>query len=346
MGKDCPSETACRMRVPALGENQKSEIRTSMNGEQIFLIADESTISGDRYFNILVGSVNNPSKTFLMECIVLQNSVTGEVVCQLIDDAIRYLGTPRGNFLLLLSDAASYMISAGSVLKNMYPNLFHVTCIAHLLHNCAMKVRTNSPAVDELIARIKATVTKNATRRELFCEIGQPPEPVVTRWATWLESGLWYAEHLHEVRNIIDNCDGTGLILNRAKAAVADERLTQELIDLVKYRSLIALIKNAESSTYTIRAAMSDLNSLSFGNDPYKIRPYLDARIARNDITRIISHLRTDISPLTYSLLENCQPTSSAVERSFSILKHMLRDDRHFLPKNLANYAMLTFNNN
>ena len=29
-----------------------------------------------------------------------------------------------------------------------------MTCVAHLLHNCAMKVRANYPAVDELISQV------------------------------------------------------------------------------------------------------------------------------------------------------------------------------------------------
>ena len=45
------------------------------------------------------------------------------------------------NFALLLTDAARYMSLAGKTLKKLYPFLMHVTCVAHLLHNYAMRVR-------------------------------------------------------------------------------------------------------------------------------------------------------------------------------------------------------------
>ena len=80
------------------------------------------------------------------------------------------------NTLKLLSDVAKYVIAAGITLKSLYPKLFHVTCVAHLLHcvahllhNCAIK------NVDQLIAQIKAVAIKNKTRLANFSAIGYPP---------------------------------------------------------------------------------------------------------------------------------------------------------------------------
>ena len=57
------------------------------------------------------------------------------------------------------------MTAAGVLLKKLYSRLFQVTCMSHLLHNCAMKVRANYPAADELVAKIKAVTIKNRSRR-------------------------------------------------------------------------------------------------------------------------------------------------------------------------------------
>ena len=48
------------------------------------------------------------------------------------------------------------MIAAGITLKSLYPKLFHVSCVAHLLHNCALKIKSHFEDVDQLIAKIKA----------------------------------------------------------------------------------------------------------------------------------------------------------------------------------------------
>ena len=63
-------------------------------------------------------------------------------------DCIKRLDTPRDRFVLLLSDAANYMTASSVALKLLYTNLFYVTCIAHLLHNCAEKVGSHFQDVD------------------------------------------------------------------------------------------------------------------------------------------------------------------------------------------------------
>ena len=76
------------------------------------------------------------------------------------DDVLRQLGTKRENFALLLRDTARYMSLAGKVLKELYLNLMHVTCIAHLIQNYAMRARTFFKNIDDVVATIKAAIIK------------------------------------------------------------------------------------------------------------------------------------------------------------------------------------------
>lgn len=98
-----------------------------------------------------------------------------QAIIHTVDDVMKTLGADRGRFVLLLSDAARYMTAAGRMLKSLYPSLFHVTCVAHLVHNCAERVRNNFSNIDSLVASIKAAVVKNKDRKEMFAEIGYPP---------------------------------------------------------------------------------------------------------------------------------------------------------------------------
>ena len=83
------------------------------------------------------------------------------------------------------------MIAAGITLKSLYPKLFHVTCVAHSLHNCAMKIKSHFEDVDQLIAKVKAVTIKNKTRQAKFSAIGYPPQPVPTRCGSWLNAALY-----------------------------------------------------------------------------------------------------------------------------------------------------------
>lgn len=90
------------------------------------------------------------------------------------------------NVLLFLSDAAPYMVKAGSVLKNVYTKMIHTTCSAHALHRIAEEIRGQFNSVDELISNMKKNFRKAPYRVALFKSIVQrirlPPEPILTRW--------------------------------------------------------------------------------------------------------------------------------------------------------------------
>ena len=191
-----PSETACRRTALQLSQDELKRIRNAVHAKQIFLIVDKSTLSGTQYLNILVGSLETPHVSYLYDCQPLKCSPHSNIISQAVDDAVRNLGINRSYFCLLLSDAAKYVIAAGITLKSLYSKLFHVTCVAHLLHNCAMKIKSHFEDVDQLIANVKAITIKNKTRLAKFSAIGYPPMPVPTRWGSWLHAALHFAKSL------------------------------------------------------------------------------------------------------------------------------------------------------
>ena len=50
------------------------------------------------------------------------------------------------------------MMAAGAILKSLYPQLFHVSRVAYLLHNCAVKVKSHFEDIDQLIAKVKSAI--------------------------------------------------------------------------------------------------------------------------------------------------------------------------------------------
>ena len=61
-----------------------------------------------------------PEKTYLLDYSVIE-TVNQNVMCAKIDDCLQNLDIPRENFVLLLSDAASYMTACTATLKVLYP---------------------------------------------------------------------------------------------------------------------------------------------------------------------------------------------------------------------------------
>ena len=125
-----------------MAEKETLWIQNLLKGKNIFTVIDEAEVAGAKYINTLVGNVESPEKTFLLHCKQLPASVNSQTVIQAVEDAIKTLQSDRSNFVQLLSD------TAGRLLKQIYPRLFHVMCTAHLLHNCAKKVRAHFSDID------------------------------------------------------------------------------------------------------------------------------------------------------------------------------------------------------
>ena len=82
--------------------------------------------------------------------------------------------------------APSCMTACTAVLKILYPQLLHITCMAHLLHNCAERVRGHFKTnVGNLIATVKVVTVRNKNRSFKFNTTDSPSQPVLTRWGMW-----------------------------------------------------------------------------------------------------------------------------------------------------------------
>ena len=346
LGQPLPSESACRAHVDNLTQADIERLKQYFNkGKNIFMVFDESNINNTNYVNILMGDTSVPEKTFVVKCSEVA-TVNKHVVAVMLDDALRKLEIQREKFVLLLSDSASYMTAGTAALKLLYTNLFHVTCTAHLLHNCAEKVRSHFPDVDDLIARIKAATLKNKTRRQLFEHIGSPPQPVVTRWGSWLQAAFFYADYFLEVKSVVNRFEGQGILVVRAKEAVNSSSVMESLMKIKRdYMNLPKIIEKLESTKCTMNEAYTELTTLDMKQDCVAIGAYIKKRLRRNgDLEAIVKMQRVGVSPSLYAELQCCQPTSASVERSFSVLARLLRKDRPFLPSNAEKYLSLHYN--
>ena len=175
-----------------------------------------------------------------------------------------------------------------------------------------MRVHAYFKNVDEVIATIKAASIRSKDRKKDFRDAGLPfpPDPVIARWATWLRAALYYSEILPAVRTIVNNWTSAGLLVSRAKDAINVEFL--------------------EGSACLITKAYGLLKNMQFDDDPCAVKDYINKRLSNSDLETIINCTNLTIDPTSYALLQKAQPTSAAIERSFSMLNKLLRKDRNF----------------
>ena len=110
-----------------------------------------------------------------------------------------------------------------------------------------------------------------------------------------------------------------------------------DLVKINQYRTLAANVEFLEGSAGTTTEAYGLLKNMQCAIRNYK-------RLSNSDLETIINCIDLTIDPTSYTLLQKAQPTSAAVDRSFSMLSKLLRKDRNFDVKNVKKYMMLYYN--
>ena len=177
---------------------------------------------------------------------------------------------------------------------------------------------------------IKAATIKDRDHKNNFHEAGlpSPPDPVITRWATWLRAALYYSENLPAVCTIVNNWTDGSLLVRRVKDTINANDLVPDLVSINQYRTLTANVEFLEASDCTMTEAYGLLKNMQFDDDPCAIKAYIKKRLSNCDLEAIINCTNLTIAPTSYALLQKAQPTSALVERSFSMLSKLLRKDK------------------
>ncbi|KAL4089734.1 hypothetical protein QTP88_024706 [Uroleucon formosanum] len=250
--------------------------------------------------------------------------------------------------------AAPYMVKAGSVLKSFYTRMVHTTCVAHGIHRVAEEIRGQFDEVDNLISNVKKIFRKAPSRILLFKTeapgIKLPPEPIITRWGTWLDAAIYYCENFETNVRIIHLLDENDAVsIQKAKLCISQPNLQCNLaFSKSNFEVLTVAIKQLQTQyvplTDSIKLIEDIESKLCNLHGPYGIAvsKKLDQVLIKNkglnslkQICKIITggesmDLRSIAEYLTCNDLSffNAPITSVDVERSFSAYKCFLADNR------------------
>ncbi|KAG0438998.1 hypothetical protein DMUE_2736 [Dictyocoela muelleri] len=133
---------------------------------KIYILFDETTDANGKYIlNIMSGlcNKNKREKTYLVRTVELSRT-NNEIISQEIINLMSELYDGKIAFeklCLLLSDGAPYAVKAARNMKIFFPNLKHVTCIAHMLLRVCEKLRDISLKSNFIITKMKRILVKN-----------------------------------------------------------------------------------------------------------------------------------------------------------------------------------------
>uniref|UniRef100_A0A4P6D7Y3 DUF659 domain-containing protein n=2 Tax=Rhodnius prolixus TaxID=13249 RepID=A0A4P6D7Y3_RHOPR len=206
IGKKMPDESTLRKNyLEDIYKDTLTKIPEHIKDGPIWVSIDETADVEGRYIaNAVIGKLDSDadvdSKPFLLNNEVLEKC-NHSTISRFFDASMHILwpsGVLNEKVLLFLSDAAPNMVKAGQSIQVFYPKIIHVTCIAHDLHRVAETIRSLFSDVDSLISSVKKVFLKAPIRikmlKDLYPDLCLPPEPILTRWGTWLETAQYYYE--------------------------------------------------------------------------------------------------------------------------------------------------------
>ncbi|XP_050061427.1 uncharacterized protein LOC126551598 [Aphis gossypii] len=274
------------------------------------------------------------------------------------------------NVLLFVSDAAPYMVKAGKALNAFFPKMIHITCLAHAFHRIAETIRSKFIKVDELISTVKKIFLKAPSRIETFKnmypDLSLPPQPIVTRWGTWLNAANYYCQNFKEIKNIVDKLDPTtSMFIEKAEILLKNNDLKNELVYIsVNYFFLVDVITKLETRDLTlvdslniveetvkklekVQGKIGEIINTKIKNILQKNSGFAQIKAIKNILTGCSSEVSLDVelTPSDIAKMQYCPITSVEVERSFSRYKAILRPNRRsFEFENLKMHVIINCN--
>ena len=216
-----------------------SEIRTAFQDNYVWVSIDETTDAYGRYMyvvNVVAGPLDGSSSLYLIDVQYVKASNHSTIAHVLIDALNNILGSEKAmvKVLNLLTDAASYMLKMAKGVAALLPNCLHFTCLTHGIHRLAESLRSLHPSVDKLVSNVKKVFVKSPSRRSSFKKVNPgvplPPEPVTTRWGTWISAVLYYAEHFEAVKKALYEIDSTdAAAISTAQELMESQKVREEL---------------------------------------------------------------------------------------------------------------------
>lgn len=242
--KSIPCQSTLRKNyVDKIYDCESDKIKSFLKHIYLWVSMDETTDIGGRYVaNFMVGVLDKnedvSKRKFLLNAIELKKA-NHETIVRAFNDSIDLLGKDfdKNKIPLFLTDAAPYMVKSANVLKIFYPKLIHVTCLVHGLHRVAEEIRSQFNNIDLLISLGKKIFLKAPSRVAIFKEmyplLSLPPQPVLTRWGTWLGAVEYYAKNFDQFKNVVEKLDDAD--------AFAIKNI-KEILNLSNIKSEIAFI--------------------------------------------------------------------------------------------------------
>lgn len=364
-----PDDSTLRKNyIPGCYKKIMRSIQNKVTDNYIWVSADETTdILGRCVTNVLIG-ILHPTLSYTPYLIrtAITSSINSNKMYEIIVQSLSNscITIHKENVLLFTSDAAAYMLKTGKLLKECFPNMLHITCLAHALHRICEFVRDQFPDVDKLISLCKKIFLKAPSRVSVYKELNPllplPPAPVITRWGTWIEASNFYFNHLNNIKTVVSSLPDDASSIIECKKLLLKTSLQHQLNFIAEhFGTLPQAITYFETQNLSLKDSLSKLDEIlnnlklipgEFGDClRQKIKLVFDKNPDLHILYQISSQTFTDVANEQYQkfipYFDHPPLSSCDVERSFSIFKDILTPKRNRLTEeNVEKLVVISVN--
>lgn len=355
-GFKVPDESTLRKyHLKPIAQRYVEEIRLILADKYIYVQLDEASIRDRMIVCVLVGNLDGEiSRSYCINVVELKDPINGVSAQRCILDALAILwpdGIKYDRLKLLVTDMAAYFMYAGRTLKEgVLPDMLHITCKCHALHNVCEKIKVDKTRAARLVSALKNYFGhSNRRKRELSRQIktNWPKEPIKSRWGSWINYCAFLSDYFVGIGTFIlsnddaDAKDSSAKI--EAQSLLKEEQTQIELSEVKALQSITSSITRMEKRNLTIfeQKQIIDDTMMSL---PTRYREKLRESLGKNpDYERLFEISADDLTNrLLYAPL-----VSVDVERAFSQIKHILKDRRcRITEENLKYLAIVYYNEN
>lgn len=331
-------------------QSKIEKIRKTVAENKVFFVIDDTTDARNRYvLNVLVGILNGgPIEPMLLSTQYLDR-VNNTTILQSINRAAQLLwpeGIKYENLILVVTDQATAMIKGIKAAKELYPNINHITCLSHALHRVCEFVRNKNPLVDQFISSMKKILKKSPLRRQNFkemCNISLPPNPIITRWGSWLKTAFYYIENYDLIYSFIRQLkDENNSAIKKAKELISKNDLKNQLLQLSAFKFLPERITELQKSSLKMSEQLEILEGVKKNLSGIYLDKLNNSLLKNPDLVRFTS----EDNSMDHRIKSVFAPLVSVeVERSFSTYKIILTERRFNLSEsNIEKLLVVQFN--
>lgn len=249
--------------------------------------------------------------------------------------------------IIVVTDQAKCMLKAFRTLKQ-YSSLYHITCLCHALNLVAEEVRKRNPKANKFISSMKIVLKCSPDNFRKYKEVTQlplPPEPIITRWGTWLNAANFYNLHYEKISLFVERLKDGPESVSQVKNLIQDPQLRQELRVAAHYLFISESIKKLESHGLTIDEQIRIINCVEnkLGSS---MKDRLRQVLKNNPSYEWISDpTPSQLEGSTRDLIKFAPLVSVDAERCFSLMNNLLSKRRlSFKPETISQSLIIQFN--